>query len=154
MPTTVSLKKIVESLDLQGDLCQGFLDPESGEVVVVTDEDRYALEVDDPDKLPLWQKEFLPKLREVVGSDRWLPLPSSAEIHEWAIMRSFCDQVDGEAAREELLGAIHGRGAFRSFKRSLDRLGLWEVWDAYRNSALEAVAREWLESHGVAYEEP
>jgi hypothetical protein len=53
--------------------------------------------------------------------------------------------------REELLDAIHGRGAFRRFKRALDRRDLREDWNRFRNAALEDIAIEFLEDKGIAY---
>ena len=54
--------------------------------------------------------------------------------------------------RDQLFDAISGRGAFRMFRSTLDRLGLREDWYAYRHSAFEDIARDWLEEHNIRFE--
>ncbi len=93
----------------------------------------------------------MPVSREALESDRYLRLPDSFEIHEWSIMERFCHTVSEAASREELLDAIHGRGAFRLFRRTLERLGLREQWYSYRESAFECIARDWLEENHIPY---
>ena len=99
--------------------------------------------------LPQWQQEFVAKLR-ALELDRLLPLPDRYEIHEWSIMRDFAS-VQTDEARDALLDAVHGSGAFRLFKRELDRLGLRSVWFTYRQGRFERVATEWLEGHGLQW---
>lgn len=152
MSIVVSIQEVVAAMDVPSSEWQSYLNPETGEIVTVTDEDRRALESGDTDSdLPDWQQESLRKAREVEGSDRYLPLPDRFEIHEWSIMSRFCDTVEGPEARDELLGSIHGRGAFRHFHRTAGRLGIRDAWHRYRDSELERIARDWLEAHQVAY---
>jgi hypothetical protein len=66
-------------------------------------------------------------------------------------MERFAQSQPDEKDREDLLYALQGRGAFRHFKRALDRLRLWEDWNQFRNAALEEIAIEFLESEGIAY---
>jgi hypothetical protein len=150
MPPEVSLQDVVEAMDLPNQEWESFLDPESGEIITITDEDRSALDYGDPDELPGGRGQ-LQKLREVLESDRFLRLPDSAEIHEWSIMERFCKSVEAPAARAELLEAIHGTGAFRFFRATSERLGLRDQWYAYRAAAFEEIARDWLQVHGIPY---
>jgi hypothetical protein len=53
--------------------------------------------------------------------------------------------------RDELLTAIHGRGAFRAFKDAVHRHGLQESWCRYRASAVAHIAMAWLDEHDIAY---
>ena len=147
----VSLQDVVIAMSDQGQEWESFLDPNSGEIITVTDEDLMALETSDPDLLPDWQREMLPRIREVVETGRCLRLPDSFEIHEWAIMERFCHSLDESSARGELLDSIHGGGAFRVFRRTLDRLELREQWYAYRQDEFEQMAREWLEANRIPY---
>ena len=151
MPAVVSLQDIVAAMDLPNEDWESFLDPESGEIVTVTEEDRSALEDPEPNLLPEWQREQLPKIRQALESDRFLRLPDSFEIHEWSIMEHFCQTIEDPSARDDLWDAIHGSGAFRLFRRTLERLDLRDRWYAYRECAFERVARDWLESHSIAY---
>ncbi len=144
----VSLKKIVDALDMQFDDLRVYLNPENGEVVSISDENRSVLEGDgDPEMLPAWQRQAIESLRSL-DLDALLPLPDKFEIHEWDIVRRFAMSIATEAQREALLDAIHGSGAFRMFRRELDRLRLRDAWFAYRATALKQIAREWIEEHG------
>ncbi len=104
-----------------------------------------------PTSLPDWQRELLPKIREILESNRHLRLPDSFEIHAWSIMERFCLTIGDPMARGELLDAIHGNGAFRVFRSTLERLRLRDQWHAHREAALEQIARDWLEEKGVPY---
>ena len=48
-------------------------------------------------------------------------LPTKFDVHEWAIMRDFADSMEPARIREDLQFAIHGAGAFRHVKRTLER---------------------------------
>lgn len=152
MPTVVSLQDVVSAMDVPNQEWESFLDPESGEIITVTGDDLGALEDPEPDLLPDWQRELLPKVREILESDRYLRLPDSFEVHEWAMMERFCFAIGDPAARSRLLDAIHGSGAFRAFRSTLERLGLRDRWYAHRQAAFEQIARDWLEEKGVPFE--
>ena len=47
--------------------------------------------------------------------------------------------------------AVHGSGAFRRFKDTIRRLDIEEEWYRFHAAALEVIAKEWLEAHGIAY---
>lgn len=80
----------------------------------------------------------------VEGEDGWAALPDSFDIHEWDIMRRFSVEQE-EPAHLELMDAIHGKGAFRMFRSTAERLGLLQAWYDYRDTYLEDLAREWLD---------
>ena len=151
MPVEVSVQDIVEAMDLPNSEWEAFLDPDSGEIITITDDDRSSLEDEEPELLPAWQREHLPKIREVLESDRFLRLPDSSEIHEWSIMERFCGSVDAPGPRAELLDAIHGAGAFRLFRATLERLGLRDRWYTFRGAAFEEIARSWLRAHDIHF---
>lgn len=151
MPTTVSLDKVIDGLESQNSECESFLDPQTGEIIFVSDDDRAALEESDPESLPEWQQELLPKIRAAVEENRYLRLPDSFEIHEWSIMERFCRSVEDIDAGQQLGNAIHGSGAFRRFHQALDRVGMRDQWHAYRDEEFKRIAREWLEGHGISY---
>jgi len=153
MAVIVKLDAIVEAMDQPEDW-EAFLDPETGEIITVTREDRdyfedEAMRVED---LQDWERESFEHARRALDSDRMLPLPDKFEIHEWAIMRRFALAQAGPVLRE-LEHAIHGSGAFRHFRAVIDRLGLREAWYQYRDEAVKQIARDWLDSHGIRYVE-
>ena len=151
MSVIVSLQDVVNAIDLPNQEWESFLDPNSGEIITVTEDDVSALEDPEPDLLPDWQRELLPNIRKAVESDTCLRLPTSFDVHEWSIMERFCHTVLVATVQEELLDSIHGNGAFRTFRKTLERRSLLEQWYAYRQSGFEQIARDWLESNRIAY---
>ena len=55
------------------------------------DEEKFDEQIED---LPDWQQEMLPKVKEVLNSEDFIPLPSPYEIHEYVIMEDFCHTVE------------------------------------------------------------
>jgi hypothetical protein len=105
-PIVVSLYDVVAEMDLPSDDWTAYLNRRTGELVTVTDEEQRIAEADqEPDDLPDWQMETLPKVREVLETEDFLPLPSKFEIHEYWIMERFCLGVEDVEARGELLQA-------------------------------------------------
>jgi len=151
MAAVISLREVVDAIKVQMEESASYLDPDTGEIVVVTDEERRMVEEGREDRAPEWQREGLPKVREVLESTRFPPLPSKFEVHEWEIMRQFSDAQENARVRDELLDAIHGSGAFRIFKSTIRRLNLENAWYEFRSRALEEIARDWLEAHRLPY---
>jgi hypothetical protein len=67
-------------------------------------------------------------------------------------MERFAMQLTDSRQREELLDALHGRGAFRMFKSTARRLGVEEQWHRFRDAAFDEIASEWLKSNGIEYD--
>jgi len=152
MAVVISLREVVEAIDLLMEESEAYLNPETGEIVTVTEEDRRLVEKERPlDELPAWQREMLPKTRAALESGRFLRLPTSFEVHEWEIMKRFSDAQANQRIRQELMDAIHGSGAFRVFKRAIRRLGIEGNWYQFREKALEEITRDWLEAHELPY---
>ena len=152
MSKVISLSEIIAALEAAVDDCASYLDPETGEIVVVTEEERALAE--DPyweEEAPAWQIEMMPKIRGALDSDRFLELPDRFDIHEWSIMERFSRTQNIEQIRSELLNAIHGAGAFRAFRSAIRRLGLEQSWYQFRDEALAKIARSWLEEHKLQY---
>jgi len=151
----VKLEDVVDAIDLPEEW-ESFLDPDTGEILTMTDEDRSDLDaqVEDAElEMPDWQRESTEKLKRLLDSGRALAVPGKFEIHEWELMKRFAIDVEDLEESTELLGAIHGSGAFRLFKTTIARLGLRERWFEYRDEALREVARSWLEANGIQYVE-
>ena len=151
MPSIVKLQDVINEMNPMIEECCAYLNRRTGELITLTDEELVVAETDDPDRLEEWQREDYPKLREVFQSDDWLALPDQFEINEWEIMKRYSESVDPAEWRHDLLAAIHGTGAFRSFRATIDRLDLTTQWYRFSDAAVEAIAIEWLESHGITY---
>jgi hypothetical protein len=145
------LEEVIEALELP-EGWEAFLDPDSGEIITVTDEEQDYLEEEDldPEDVPEWQRESLEQARRATESERMLRLPDRFEVHEWEIMRQFARSWPVPISTQ-LEDAIHGSGAFRRFRSAIDRVGLREEWFAFRDETLERIAADWLESQGIPF---
>jgi hypothetical protein len=153
MSVVVSLKDIVEAMELSTQTMESFLDPKSGEIVSVTEDDRFALQESDFTGMPDWEHEHLEKVRRVTNSGDAVQLPDASDIHEWSIMEKFCYTLADDRVREELAESIHGKGAFQRFRDGVERFGVRDDWFAFRQSTLEQIARDWLEVNKIQYRE-
>ena len=153
MASIVSLRDVIEVMDLSSDEATTYINRKTGEIVTLTDEIvAMAEDPDDAAEAAEWQKDLLPKAREVAASEDFIPLPGKFEIHEWSIMERFARSLPDAAVSDELDAAVHGRGAFRRFKDAVHRLGIADEWYRFREAALEEIAIGFLEANGIAYQ--
>ena len=152
MAAIVTLRDVIEEMEMSSDEATSYINRNTGELITVTDE-MFSL-AEDPDEeedAPEWEKELLPKVREVAASEDFIPLPSKSDIHEWSIMERFARSVADGDVRDELEAALHGRGAFGRFKEALHRRAIADAWYRYRDAALEEIAIDFLEAHGIEF---
>ncbi len=149
----VSLQAVVDEMDVFGDEITAYINKKTGELFAVSDEEARFIENggEDDSFIPDWQKDILPKVREVLESGDFLPLPDKFEIHEYSIMERFCFSIERDDLQEELLNAIRSGGAFRRFKDTIHRREIQDDWYGYRNEALKRIAADFLEVEGIAF---
>lgn len=147
----VSLRDVVEALDLQSDELQSCMDPDTGEIVTFNLEEAHIAQGGRWEDAPDWMREILPKVKRALEDDRMLALPDRVHIDEWRIMQDFAEKQEECRCRPELLSAIHGAGAFRQFKTAIQQMGLEDSWFRYREAAFEQVAKEWLKENKIPY---
>lgn len=149
----VSLQAVVDEMDVFGDEMTAYINKKTGELFTVGDEEARVIEDgnEDDELIPDWQKEILPKVRDVLESSDFVPLPDKFEIHEYSIMERFCLSMEDDDLQEELLNAIRGRGAFRCFKEIIHRREIQDDWYSYRNDALKRIAADFLEAEEIAF---
>ena len=131
----VPLSRIADALEAVSDTISAHLNIRTGEVVILTEFDDVEVGIDVPD----------------VESDDFLTLPDYFEIDSYRILGSFCSQVPDPRAREKLLGAIQGRGAFGRFRVLADVFGLTTAWYEYRHRELERIAADWCTANGIEF---
>jgi len=148
---SVSLRDIVEALDLQSDELYSCLDPSTGEIITFNHEEISIVQRGNWESAPAWMQERLPKIKRALEDDRILELPDRAHIDEWRMMQNFALEEEQCRCRSELESAVHGDGAFRRFRDAIRRLGLEDKWLRYREVEYERVAREWLEENNIPY---
>jgi len=165
----VHLSVIVDGLEMQSDSQHSYLDIETGQIELVTDDDLKAAEEETFDKqtpdedsgeedMAIAEAEWdgVDVARAILNDPkekRFLPLPESFDIDEYSIMRDFCGSLENAAISEQLSLAIRGSGAFRRFKDVIREHGIEESWYRYRADALKEIAIDWCESRHLAYED-
>ena len=152
MNPIVRLKDVIENMDAIGDEIKTFLNIRTGEFVTLSTEELAAAEEgEDIENFPEWQQAVIQQAEEVLFTDDYRELPTKFDIHEYAIMESFCYTVEDDALSRRLLNGIRGRGAFRYFKDSIYELGIDEDWYQFREQAFKEIAIKWLQSNEIAY---
>ena len=154
MSPIINIRDVIQEMDGLSDNFKAFLNIRTGEFVTLSDEDMRAAEEGEPlDDYPDWHQEVIQKAKDVLSTDDYLPLPSQYDIHEYEIMKRFCYTVEDDELRDRLLYGISGRGAFRIFKDTIYEHGITDDWYEYRYQAFREIAKDWLESHNIAYTE-
>ena len=87
------------------------------------------------------------------NEEEYIPLPDQFDIHEYAIMKRFCLDLEDREKGMELYYAIKGRGAFRRFKDKIHELGLADEWYKCRDEAITEVAKSWCIENNLPYYE-
>jgi len=131
----------------------GYINVKTGELFSLTHDEIRALENGTEDRVygPWMTEEMLQKVREVLESDDYIELPSSFDINDYQIMKRFCLSVKDEALRDELLDAIHRKGAFRRFRAIISRHDIEDDWYRFRDEKLKEIAADFLEAHDIPF---
>jgi hypothetical protein len=148
-----------------------YLDLETGEIVVVTDDARGHLEAiyeamngEEGEELPGmatllaewglpdWQRQAVLQADAVERGygDRFLAVPQMGSHEAYRDMEDFIIIIRSPRLRELLDVAITGRGAFRRFKDVLYNYPHEEKrWFAFKEARMVERVREWLEAHDI-----
>jgi hypothetical protein len=167
--TTVSkparISELVDALDMMSDEWSGYLDRETGRVIVLLSDWIDAAESDEEEK---WDSvaerwgidepgaEQMALARAIAGgtdSKRYLPLPDKFDFHEDRNIQDFIRTLPQDRIQDDLWDAIRGKGAFRRFKDKAERHGIINAWYAYRDDAIRRHMTEWAEANGIVLEE-
>ncbi len=153
MPLPVSVRDVVDEMDSLSETDTAYINRRTGELFTVTEEEVRLVDdgIASEEQLPEWQRESLPKLREVLESEDFIPLPDKFEIHEWAIMERFAAALSEPRQSMRLIEALRGRGAFRRFKALVREWNVEEEWYRFRTDALEEIAIEFLRAHEIPF---
>jgi hypothetical protein len=153
MAVTVRLQDIIDALEIQFDESSYFLNLNTGQVETVSNDLLSEAEesIDSEPDLPEWQKAEWEIAKQIVSTDCFRRLPTKFDVHEWAIMEEFSLSVESDKIREDLLHAIHGRGAFRYFKDLIQRYRIEQAWFSFRGEALKQIAIDWCEEQNIPW---
>jgi hypothetical protein len=153
-----------------------YLDLETGQVVWITQDNRWQLEgiyeeTYDPDSeepadlaellqdydLPDWQKEELLEADQVdrLYGSRYIAVPEADSHEGYRDMERFILTVQDERLQDHLWQAIQGRGAFRRFKDVLaGHYREQKRWYAFQDNQVKGRMLDWLASEGIEPIEP
>jgi hypothetical protein len=141
MNKPVKLGEIIDAMDSQSDETTAYLNKETGELVLLSEEEFSAAE----EKLALEAERILED-----DEGRYIALPSKFDIDEYRMMERFALSVDDKFSAE-LLVAVKGKGAFRRFKDRVAGLGIEKDWYKFRDEKFKELAIEWCEANKVEY---
>ena len=158
MSPAVKLDDLTDTLDMMPEESGAWLDRQTGRVIVVEDAVMQAVESVEgdaaPEDLEDWQEDQVPAARGICGGDaRYLALPDKFDFHEYRHLERFIGTVADARIAEQLWRAIKGKGAFRHFKDTADRLGVLDGWFAYRDAAAKRFMLDWAAANGVTVDE-
>ena len=161
----IDLSELAEAFDNISPEIGYFLDLETGQVVLITDDTRYELEQiyaamydgDEPRipftealqhrNLPDWQQAMIVEADQVEQGfgTRYIRVPEGDSREGYRDMEAFIATVRDVRLANRLERAIDGRGAFRYFKDVLlDEPRERERWFAFKDQRLRERALEWL----------
>jgi len=154
----VKLSELIEALEFDFEEIRAFVDLENGCVVMVQRSVLSDVEEGDEEALsdvPDWQKDEVEIARAIVADagKRFVTPPDKYEFHEYHQMERFIGTVRNSGAADQLSQAIRGKGAFRYFKDTADRLGLLNQWFQYRDDAMKEFVVDWAADNNVPYED-
>ena len=138
---TIRLEQVLDAIETADDAITYFYDTQTGETVFLAD--------------PGIMGEADEELEDFIESsgNRFLRLPTKYDIHEYSIMANFVETLPPGSAREELIHAIRGRGAFRRFKNGIYYHRIEQQWYDYRGQAYREIAIRWCRDEGIEYTE-
>jgi hypothetical protein len=148
-----------------------YLDRETGEILMVSDDIRRELEslyeeiggletegsfdlteMLQQSNLPEWQKQAIleaDQVEEGYGT-RYIAIPKADSQEGYGDMESFILTVRNQRLQDELWRAIHGRGAFRRFKDVLaDHPQERERWFTFKDEQMHQRVLDWLASEEI-----
>ena len=150
----VKLSELIEALEFDSDEFGNWVDLQTGSVVRLAHSLISAVEEDDKDALESmadWEKEEVEIAKAIVADsgERFVDAPDKFDFNEYRQMERFIGTVEDRAAAEQLWRAIKGKGAFRHFKDTANRLGMLKQWFEYRDEAMKEFVRDWAEAHQI-----
>ena len=172
MAVVVSLRDMVDELQMLSQESSAYLKKSTGKVIAIRDDDfEMVRTMEEFDEIEVGDEEgdsaendgrssgyldleteFFRDVENVMLlDDDYLRLPSKFDIDEYEIMERFSLSVSDEKTSEVRLRKIRGSGAFRRFKDTIYHYGIKEDWFRFKDEAYKEIAVSWLETHGFAY---
>ncbi|MBN2354805.1 hypothetical protein JXO59_01760 [candidate division KSB1 bacterium] len=149
---SVRLSEIVDAMEMQAEGSHQFLHLATGEIYYISDEEfDYAKQEEPLDHIPDWQIESVERAKTILSTEEYLALPSTFDIHEYAIMERFCLSITDDALRDKMYNAIKGSGAFRRFKENIFYHNIEQDWYQFREEAFYKIAVDWCNDNKIPF---
>ena len=97
-------------------------------------------------------EEIVYVLEDDEDDEFFIPLPTKEEVNDYQNMVNFTESIEDDKKRDWFENAIHGKGAFRRFRATLERFGMETEWYDYLEALHRELAIEWCEQHGIVYD--
>lgn len=97
-------------------------------------------------------EEIVYALDDGEDEEFFIPLPTKQEVNDCQNMVNFTETIEDDKKRDWFENAIHGKGAFRRFRATLERFGMETEWYDYLEACHRELAIEWCEQHGIVYD--
>ena len=97
-------------------------------------------------------EEIVYALDDGADEEFFIPLPTKQEVNDYQNMVNFTETIEDDKKRDWFENAIHGKGAFRRFRATLERFGMETEWYDYLEACHRELAIEWCEQHGIVYD--
>jgi len=162
----VDLAQLAAALEYNSWETHYYLDLETGEIVLLTDETFHQLEeiyeeaeAGEPldlaaylerDDQPAWQKQDVLLAAQVEDRGRYAPIEADDPHEGYRDMEDFIATVRDDRLQKQLWRAIRGRGAFGRFKDILARRpDELERWFEFTDRLNQQRALDWLVAEGI-----
>ena len=152
----VKLDDLISEIETQIDETFTYINTQTGEIITISREEMRAAEDEEPlENYPDWQKENIKKAIRIIEDENeaYLDFTLRNEFHEYEIIEEFIGTISDDEVREELFGAIQGRGAFRRFKDGIIEHDVEEQWYEFKGKKLKELVIEWCKEKDLAIEE-
>lgn len=152
----VKLDDLINEIEMQMDETDTYINTQTGEVITLSGEEMRAAEDEEPlENYPEWQRENIEQAINIIEDEDevYLDFTLKNEYHEYEIIEEFIGTLSETEIREELFGAIQGRGAFRRFKDRIIEHDVDKQWYEFKEKKLKALVIEWCKEKDLLIEE-
>lgn len=152
----VKLDDLITEIEIQMDETFTYINTQTGEVITLSREEMRAAEDEDLlENYPDWQRENIKQAIKIIEDEDevYLDFTLRNEYHEYEIVEEFIKTLNKAEVREELFGAIQGRGAFRRFKDGIIEHDVEKQWYEFKEKKVKELVIEWCKEKDLVLEE-
>lgn len=146
----VKLLKIIEALEMIDQENNAYLNKETYEIVIVSDEDFRLAEEETDDDISSWQLKSIELAKQVMYGNTYISLPTKYDIHDYKIMEKFCYSLSDELS-DICLYEIKRRKDFANFRNFTHKYNLTNRFYAFKSEQYKDIAINWLENNNFKY---